>query len=173
MKSYIWWIEGIGPGRLAIIERPRGGDWLKIDVRDWKKSGLGIIVSALTSEETAEWDLLEEETSCKEMGLEFITFPIQDQNVPTSTKDVTALACRLAAAVTEGKGVGIHCRAGIGRSALLAVSVMMVLGVDFETAWQNASTARGFRVPNTDEQREWVRRVAVPLRSGKQRSARR
>jgi protein-tyrosine phosphatase len=56
----------------------------------------------------------------------------------------------------EGKGVAIHCRQGIGRSALLAACLLILAGIDSATALKRVSVARGCPVPETPEQREWV-----------------
>jgi protein-tyrosine phosphatase len=55
-----------------------------------------------------------------------------------------------------GRGVGIHCRIGVGRSALLAVCVLAALGVPVESAWVSVGRARGMSVPDTLAQRAWV-----------------
>jgi protein-tyrosine phosphatase len=159
MKNNVYSIEGAQPGRLAILPRPRGGDWLEDEVQSWKAAGIDIVVSALTSEEAVEWELSRESELCRLSGLEFVAFPIPDRGVPESVSGTAELANRLAIAVKEGKGVGVHCRAGIGRSSLIAVSVLLALGLDFESAWRRAAAARGCPVPDTDEQREWVKKL--------------
>lgn len=40
METEIYWVPGPWPGRLGIIPRPRGGDWLGDEVRSWRASGL-------------------------------------------------------------------------------------------------------------------------------------
>ncbi|MDP2708210.1 MAG: hypothetical protein Q8O70_12020, partial [Burkholderiales bacterium] len=66
-------------------------------------------------------------------------------------------------ALAEGKNLAIHCRQGIGRSALLAACLLIMTGVDPDTAFQRLSAARGCAVPETAEQREWVRKFAQEL----------
>jgi hypothetical protein len=78
------WIEGPWPGWLAILPRPRGGDWLEDDIRSWQQAGLDLIVSLLTSDEIAELGLAEEARLCQASGLQFLSFPIVDRNVPSS-----------------------------------------------------------------------------------------
>ena len=50
----------------------------------------------------------------------------------------------------------IHCRAGIGRSSLLAAAVLRVEGRTADEAWQRITEARGLPVPDTDEQRDFL-----------------
>ena len=84
MKSEIYWIEGPTPGRLAIMPRPRGADWLEDEVRNWRSAGVDIVVSLLTPREVAELDLTQEEALAKALGIEYFEFPILDRSVPSS-----------------------------------------------------------------------------------------
>jgi protein-tyrosine phosphatase len=156
MKTELYWIEGAGPGRLAISPRPRGGDWLEDEVRSWQQSGLDMIVSLLTSDEIADLDLLQEPEFCQTFNLQFLNFPIVDRGVPSSRRATRELVKTLADALAEGKTLLIHCRQGIGRSALIAACLPVLSGMDAETAFQRISTARGCSVPETIEQRKWV-----------------
>ncbi|MEW2490850.1 hypothetical protein [Streptomyces sp. NPDC048411] len=63
---------------------------------------------------------------------------------------------RLAEQLHDGAHVVTHCRAGIGRSSLLAAALLILNGVDPETAWNQIERARGLAVPDTAEQREWT-----------------
>ena len=53
-------IEGPWRGQLAIIARPRGGDWLAEEVQDWKNEGFDVIVSLLTTDEERDLGLTED-----------------------------------------------------------------------------------------------------------------
>jgi predicted protein tyrosine phosphatase len=156
MKTELYWIEGSWPGKLAIVPRPRGGDWLADEVQAWRQAGLDVMVSLLTQEENAELDLTQEAESSQTGGLQFIEFPIPDRSVPVSHRATLALLRELHQLLTEGKNVGIHCRQGIGRSAVIAACLLTFLGIEPEVAFQRVSTARGCIVPETAEQRDWV-----------------
>jgi protein-tyrosine phosphatase len=155
MQAEVYWIGGIEPHRIAILPRPRAGDWLEDEMRSMKQQGVDVLVSLLTREEVVELELNPECDVCREQGIEFISFPIPDQQVP-SLAEAHKLAQRLLGLIHEGKGIGIHCRAGIGRSSLIAASLLLFLGLDAETAFQKLAEARGCPVPDTQEQREWV-----------------
>ena len=156
MRPNAYWIDGPWPGKLAILARPRGEDWLEDEVAGWKHAGLDVVVSALTRDEDSELGLTEERKLAQQHGLTFVNFPIADYSVPTSTKDLRQLVSTLADSLTGGNNVGIHCRQGIGRSSLLAACVLVTSGVSAETAFQQISTARGRSVPDTVEQKNWV-----------------
>lgn len=166
MRATIYWIETAGPGQLAIVPRPRGGDWLEDEVRAWRQAGLEVIVSLLVADEMSDLDLEREAELSRAAGLTFISFPIADRSVPPSRSTALSLLRELLGLLSGGKNVGIHCRQGIGRAALLATSLLVLSGVTPEAALQRVSHARGCAVPETAEQRAWVlalaREVAKP-----------
>jgi protein-tyrosine phosphatase len=160
MRTELYWIEGPWPGRLAIMPRPRGGDWLEDEVRAWRRAGVDVVVSALTSEEIAELDLGAQAELSRANGIEHIGFAMADRGVPNSANATIELVRQLEKRLSSGKRVGIHCRQGVGRSALLAACLLAAAGVDARTAFERICAARGCPVPDTPEQREWVARFA-------------
>ena len=61
----VHWINGQWPGRLAILARPRGGEWLQDEVVSWAHSRLQVIVSLLTVDEANELELTDEARLCQ------------------------------------------------------------------------------------------------------------
>jgi len=156
MKTEPYWIDGPWPGRLAIVPRPRGGDWLEDEVGAWRQAGLDVVVSLLTQDEVADLDLAQEAELSQAGGIQFIGFPIPDRSVPLSRRATVELVKTLHKLLAEGKNVGLHCRQGLGRSAVVAACLLIFSGVDPESAFQHISVARECIVPETAEQREWV-----------------
>jgi protein-tyrosine phosphatase len=138
------------------MPRPRAGDWLEDEVASWLRSGLEVVVSLLEDEEIAELGLEQEAELCRRGGIQFLRLPIPDRGVPASPGPVTALVRTVVAELQAGRGVGIHCRIGVGRSALVACCVMAALGVPVEAAWSSLHRSRGLSVPDTEAQRAWV-----------------
>ncbi len=169
MKN-IYWIEGPWSGRLAIVARPRGHEWLEDEVLHWRKNGIDVVVSLLTHPESQELGLAQEATVIAKQGLQFIGFPIADRDVPVSIQDTRTLVARLANLLSQGKRVAVHCRQGIGRSSLLVASLLVDAGVGVEQAFRQIEIERGYAVPDTVEQKQWVARfaatVAVPALLG-------
>ncbi len=163
MRAQLYWIEGPWTGRFAIVPRPRGGDWLEDEAQAWQHAGLDRVVSLLTPDEVADLDLGKEEAWCQAHGIQFVSFPIPDRSVPASRNAALALVHQLEQALAEGERIAVHCRQGIGRSALLAACVLVAVGEEPETAFQRISTARGCAVPETAEQQEWVKACAPAL----------
>ena len=163
MRAELSWIEVPWQGRLAILPRPRGGDWLEDEIRDWRSAGVGVIVSLLTSDEITDLDLVQEARLCRENGIQYLSFPITDRSVPTSGGATLEFAKTLEGFLAAGKTVAVHCRQGIGRSALIAACVLILAGITPEVVFQRLSAARGCPVPETAEQRQWVIEFAREL----------
>lgn len=157
MYTRVSWIEAPeAPGRLGVMPRPRGGDWLEDELRQLRRDGVDVLVSLLTPDEVAELVLSDEPTLAARCGLEFSSLPIRDRDVPDAEAPVGALSARLALALTQGRSVVVHCRMGIGRAAIIAAVVMRELGVVGDDALTRIERSRGRPVPDTDAQRAWV-----------------
>jgi protein-tyrosine phosphatase len=156
MKSKLHVIDGPWPGQLAIVPRPRGGDWLEDEVADWKKAGVDVVVSALTPDEVETMELGHALAEGQRQGVEIVSFPIPDRGTPTSLAVSTKVFRLLGEYLQDGKHVAIHCRQGIGRSSLIAATLLIQAGVTPQEAWQRIEAARGCAVPDTAEQKAWV-----------------
>jgi protein-tyrosine phosphatase len=163
MFTELFWIEGPWPGRLAISPRPRGGDWLEEEMKAWRQAGVDAVVSLLTPEEAADLSLEQERSHSEANGIEFYSLPIADRSVPASDRDAAQLIGKLDAALSHGKKVAIHCRQGIGRSALIAAGLLIEQGLSPEEAIQRVSRARHAPTPETPEQRAWIDSFAATL----------
>lgn len=156
MKPTIYSISAASPNRISIIARPRGNDWLSEEISGLSREGVEIIVSMLTKEEATELGLEQEAAECNAAGIEFVNIRIPDRSVPLDRNGFLQSVDRLAGQVKHGKHVAVHCRAGIGRSAVLATSILIRPGWDAKAAFNAVEAARGCPVPDTAEQRAWV-----------------
>ncbi|HVR83122.1 MAG TPA: protein-tyrosine phosphatase family protein [Planctomycetota bacterium] len=159
MRTEIYWIETIGPGRLAVMPRPRGGDCLEEEVQALKEAGVDILVSLLTPEEEVYLGLEREGEAARRHGISFYSHPVWDRGIPEDPAPTWALARELADRHSEGRSIVAHCRMGIGRSPLMLASILVVRGSDPDQAWAAISAARGCLVPDTVEQRTWLSRT--------------
>jgi protein-tyrosine phosphatase len=121
-----------------------------------RSEGVDVVVSMLTKDESEDLGLAEEEQMCVNSGMMFMNFPIEDRSVPRSTPEARQLIQELAGHLQEERSIGIHCRAGIGRSALMVASVLVISGISVGKAFELVKSARGCDVPDTNRQREWV-----------------
>jgi protein-tyrosine phosphatase len=165
MKPTIYWIDYSGTGRLAILARPRGGDWLEGEIQGWREAGIGVVVSLLTEPENPQLGLTTESEICRNNGLQFISFPIEDFGVPDSLETTLERVKELNSLLATEQNIGFHCRGCLGRAPLIASCVLMYSGLSAETAFDLVSSARGYPIPETPEQAEWGRNFARQLSS--------
>jgi len=163
MEAIIYKVPLQASGVLAITSRPRGGDWLSDDIQNLAAEGVQILVSLLTAEEELELQLENEGALCISNGIEFRAFPIPDLGIPSDHAAFIGMIGQLGSAIRNGKFVAVHCRQSVGGSGLLAAAVGVMLGESLEDAVGSASAARGVQIPETLEQRQWLRRNCVEL----------
>jgi protein-tyrosine phosphatase len=159
----LYWIEGPWAGKLALAARPRGGEWLDDEMAAWQTSGVNVVLSLLTKDEEAELELEQEAKQATAHGMEFLSFPIPDLQVPDSESRLAKTLDLLNTELGTGKNAVVHCRQGIGRTGLVAACLLVSKGMDPATGVERLSAARGLRVPETPEQRRWIEHYAAIL----------
>jgi protein-tyrosine phosphatase len=162
MYTNLHWIE-TSPGALAIASRPRGGDWLDDEIREWRDHGVDQVVSLLTPPEATDLDLEREEQVCREYGVHYRNLAIEDRSTPDSEPEAARIVDAIVHDLAEGERVVIHCRQGIGRAGMIAAAVLIRLGWQAEAAIDRVSQTRNMPVPETAAQREWIERFAHPV----------
>ena len=166
MPEHLYPIEcDFYPGILAVAPRPRGNDWLEDDLYKWRMLGATQVVSLLEEDEAHQLGLEQEQILCERLGLKVRSFPIPDRGVPVDTEAFADLVGQLHDDVQQGQRIVIHCRQGIGRSGLLAASVLLSFEMPLNEALERITIARGVQVPETEQQRLWlVQHLHLPLR---------
>ena len=154
MITHPYWINT----QLAIVPRPRGGDWLDDEMAALRVAGIDIVVSMLENHEARDLGLEDEEVAAERAGLLFANFAIQDRSVPLDKELFESFLANLESHLARSERVGIHCRACIGRASVASASLLIRSGVPSESAWSQISRSRECIVPDTIEQREWVER---------------
>jgi len=146
----------VGSGFIGVMPKPRPGDWLIEELTSLQQQGVNVIVSLLESWEEQELGLSEEQSYCQRLGINFLSHPIKDRGLPSDIQSFTALTTKLNQLLQDGAGIAIHCRAGIGRSGITAIAVLITLGSQVDDAISEVSDARGIPVPDTSEQIDWL-----------------
>lgn len=162
VKPTTYPITAVEPLRLAIIARPRGGDWLCDEIAGLSRDGIDVVVSMLTTQEAEELGLRDQEKECAAARVAFVNVPIPDRAVPPNRDRFLAQVDEVAALLRDGRSIGVHCRASIGRSSVLAASVLVRFGWDAGEAFKALEKARGCSVPDTPEQKKWVVANVLP-----------
>jgi protein-tyrosine phosphatase len=160
----VFWIPESVPGhggRLAIVLRPRGGEWLSDELLRLKGVGIQILVSMLEPWEADALGLTEEKALTEETGLQFFSYPIPDRTTPSDKARFHRFIDKLVAHLRAGKAIGVHCRGCIGRSTIVVACALIHLGWNAKDALNAIESARGCLVPDTQEQRDWILRYEV------------
>jgi hypothetical protein len=95
----------------------------------------------------------------------YLRSPIADTCVPNNVSQVQELLSRIRAALALGRGVYVHCRAGIGRTGLIVGCFLAEEHGDGKAAikhlnrlWRQSARAETWRkVPQTPEQADYIR----------------
>lgn len=153
------WVDAGGRFRLAIMPRP-DPDRLDEHLGELRAKGVDVLVSMLQEEEAIDLGLAGEPEACARTSIAFYNHPVPDHDVPADRARAEVFARVILSELQANKGVVIHCYAGIGRSATMAATIMMMAGFDLEDACLRLSAARRVRVPETREQLEWLLGVA-------------
>ena len=171
MVPIFYEIELIGSGFLAVMAKPVAGEWIQEEFSGLAKSGLGQVVSLLESHEAFEVGLDDEAVHCERNGIKFASYPIADRGLPPTVAGFAEFTRGLYHDVAGGLNTVIHCRAGIGRTGLLAAGVLLRAAFDVDEAFKHVSNRRGVEVPDTDEQRDWLHDNASAITGLNKRSA--
>ena len=155
-ETTIHWVPQAEPRRLGLTARPRGGEGLAHEVEAWKRAAVDVVVSLLESHEIREMELADEGRLCAEHDIEFLRFPIPDRGTPASAREAAAFIADLHARLVAGQSLLLHCRAGIGRTGVIAACLLSDLGVPVADLFHVLSRARGMAMPDTNAQVQWV-----------------
>jgi len=163
MIDDIFWTDREFPGRIALVSRPRGGDWLEAEIDSWADAGLDVIVSMLEQQEIDEFELGREHELSVAKEIQFVSFPVPDRGVPRLDDRFLHLIDQLRSLLLAGKNIGIHCRQSIGRAPLLAAALLVADGLEADEAFEQLIAARGRPVPETREQANWIANFELRL----------
>ncbi|WP_229076693.1 hypothetical protein [Actinoplanes sp. DH11] len=132
-------IAGPGPGQLATMAHPSGEPWTAGELGALARAGVQVLVCAA-------------EPPADSAGIELISFPdAADPVRREEATEVVALAARLAQEVRAGRFVVTESTSGPGRSTLLAVMTLVLLGIRPGEALRRTGGRTSTEVP-----RDWL-----------------
>lgn len=117
---------------------------------------VNLVVSLLTDEEVDVLGLKQQAAMYLANGIGFIHFPISDFGVPESEEKFIGLVRVLSHQIELGQILAIHCKAGIGRSSLMAAAVLIHRGFPPMQVFEHISEYRQASVPDKRSQAEWL-----------------
>jgi protein-tyrosine phosphatase len=145
-----------GPIPLAIVLCPRGGRTLHRELAELRSAGIQTLVSLLDEEQIAMFDMVDEGPLAKRLGMQFLSHPIPDHNLPPDARAFREFVTDLARRLHTGERIGIHCWGSIGRATVTAACTLIHLGWEPAVALAAVEEARGCPVPDTEEQERWI-----------------
>ena len=146
----------LGDGFLAVMGRPYVEREMPASLQNVARLGIRQVVSLLEPVEARRLGLDAERRESQAQGMAFVSFPIADMGLPKSIDGFSALTLQLFLQIEAGINTLVHCRAGIGRSGLVAAGILLHAGMDAEQAFAHVSKMRGLRVPETISQHSWL-----------------
>lgn len=155
LKPFMHHVIDLGQGSLSIMPKP-SKHALEADLKYLKQLGITKVVSLLEHQEAVDLGLMLEEAYCHQLGLAYENYAIQDHQLPTDHSSFRTLSLRLLKEIQTGENIVIHCHGGIGRSGVLVCFIMMQSGFEPQFTIDHVSGARGFPIPDTDEQYNYI-----------------
>jgi len=153
-------VHSIASASLFIVKRPRGGSRLTESMEAIRSAGIHRLVSLLMPDEEDFHDLKAEADVWRSFGLEYLSVPVQDLGVPDDEMVFVDAVAKVVRGLIAGESAGVHCRQSIGRSGVFASAVLVALGMSPRDAFATTATARGFDLPLTEQQGQWLEDAA-------------
>ncbi|MCE3284957.1 MAG: hypothetical protein K0R70_1213 [Steroidobacteraceae bacterium] len=154
------------PGRLLVGAHPgsRSRAQAMDRLRRFLEAGVTCFIDLTEPEETPSYEALLPFETPSGRRVEYLREPIVDHGVPANRETMARILAMLDGALESGHTVYLHCRAGIGRSAMAAACWLGERGDSGEQAlaelarcWPQAMQSRHWpRIPETDEQVQFV-----------------
>jgi protein-tyrosine phosphatase len=142
---------------------PTAPDSLYCNRKSLQKLNINVVVSLLTDIDIEALDLLHEQACYEQIGIQFIHFPISDFSVSKKEAKFIILAKSLSKQIDLGQIIAIHCKAGIGRSSLLAAAILIHRGFNPNEVFSYISEYRGTAVPDKKSQVDWLLNLSPKL----------
>ncbi|HXY97242.1 MAG TPA: ADP-ribosylglycohydrolase family protein [Steroidobacteraceae bacterium] len=154
------------PGKLLAGEYPAGAspETTRERLQRLTQAGIAAFIDLTQAGELASYE------AELPAGVDYVRKPIPDHGLPEGRSHMAGILASLRQALDSSRPVYLHCRAGIGRTGMVAGCFLAEQGLGGEGAlaelnrlWQqSARSALWPSVPETDEQVEFVRAWATP-----------
>lgn len=150
------------PGRLLAGEHPGGAteEETRRRVAALRSAGINCFLDLTELDELAGYrHLLPPE-------IKYIRHPIADMDVPEAVTQMQMIQTRIRAALTFGRSLYVHCRAGIGRTGTVVGCYLVEQGLagrpavkQLNVLWRQSGRAKTWpKVPQTLQQTQYIER---------------
>ncbi len=155
------------PGRLLAGEHPFGED--PIDAHNriaaLREAGLNQFIDLTEFGERPNYRPL------LPRHFDYVRYAIRDTEVPQDIALMRDIQLRIRAGLAAGRGVYVHCRAGIGRTGVAIGCFLVEEGLSGKAAlkelnrlWQQCARSRSWpQVPQTDAQADYILKWSASL----------
>lgn len=156
------------PGRLLVGEHPgsRSRAQSMERLRRFLEAGITCFIDLTEPDELPGYEMLLPFETPSGRRVEYLREPIPDHGVPADRETMGRIVAMLGGALETGHNVYLHCRAGVGRSAMAAGCWLAERNpgggeaalAELADYWPQCVQSNSWRhVPETSEQREYVR----------------
>ena len=114
------------PGKIGMEDKIIQAE---VDLSEFKKKRIDIVVSLLEKEELKTLNMLSLFELIKKHKFIHYYFPIEDKAVPKNKVQLHRLLDNLCDKIHKNKKILLHCNAGLGRSGLIAALICRKLGI--------------------------------------------
>lgn len=111
-----------------------------------------VLVSLIEEPEFAELGIPDLRERAEALGMRSRWFPIPDFHAPTSMAALSQLVSTILTDLQQGDRVVLHCKAGLGRSGLVAACCLVASGYDSHTALAQVRQARPGTIENETQE---------------------
>ncbi len=137
-----------------------GGDWkrdLDADLAVIKEWGASAVLTLMEEHELKRYRVPGIANAVRNLGMQWYHAPIEDGDVPGTEfgEAWPSIGPNLRRRLSEGDKVLVHCRAGLGRTGMIAARLLVEMGVPAATAVRQVRNARPGAI-ETDEQKDHV-----------------
>jgi atypical dual specificity phosphatase len=139
MHGFSWIIEG----KLAGLPRPGAVRAVEEDLDSLRSKGIGLLIS-LTEREI-------DPVAARERGIEVLRITVVDFTAPTLEQQREFVAA-VDDALANGRAVGVHCAAGIGRTGTLLATYLVSRGLDAQTAIDDVRRLRPGSIQTAEQE---------------------
>ncbi len=145
-------------GRLYLHSMPGRFEPLQASVDEIQRRGIAQVICLTSLEEIrGKSPAYARLLSNGAMPWRQVMFPIVDFGVPSSRQRFLSFVLQIAQSLRAGDYVLLHCAAGIGRTGLVAASVLVALGMSADAAQQTVQAAGSYAErPEQVELIHWV-----------------
>ncbi|MCS6843745.1 MAG: tyrosine-protein phosphatase [Caldilineales bacterium] len=164
MFRYLPLPEGV-KGRLYLHSMPGRFEPLQATIEEVQRRGISQVICLASREEiAAKSPQYARLLAAGSPPWRQVMFPIVDFGVPSDRRRFLVFVVQIAQSLRAGDYLLVHCAAGIGRTGLLAASVLAALGIPADEAMRQVQAAGSY--PERPEQEDLVRWVAEMVSPG-------